>query len=251
LGRFVTPDWAAKAVAVPYADFGNPQSLNLYTYGKNNPMTFSDPDGHLADFYDDHANHIGTDGNNDHRNYVVFNHDQAQAIRQQTAAGQNVTQTPASAVLMPGAAVKTAINNAVAASNAPSGNDTHGGNHEEGGVFGTNAQGNQIASPAQPGPYSDLHTATHASIDVGNAVNPATSQSMNSVDGMYHVHPSGTLDDHGVHHEWTQPPSQPDRDSALNSGTNIVVGARDHRVYFYNSAGDIGSMSMRDFQRVP
>ena len=45
-GRFLTPDWAAKATAVPYANFGNPQSLNLYTYGKNNPTTFGDPDGH-------------------------------------------------------------------------------------------------------------------------------------------------------------------------------------------------------------
>src|SRR5262249_37934272 len=30
LGRFMTPDWAAKAIAVPYATFGNPQSLNLF-----------------------------------------------------------------------------------------------------------------------------------------------------------------------------------------------------------------------------
>jgi hypothetical protein len=33
-------------IEVPYANFGNPQSLNLYTYGKNNPTTFGDPDGH-------------------------------------------------------------------------------------------------------------------------------------------------------------------------------------------------------------
>ena len=31
LGRFMTPDWAAKPMAVPYAMFGNPQSLNLYS----------------------------------------------------------------------------------------------------------------------------------------------------------------------------------------------------------------------------
>jgi len=36
LGRFVTPDWAAKPTAVPYAEFGNPQSLNLYGYVHNN-----------------------------------------------------------------------------------------------------------------------------------------------------------------------------------------------------------------------
>ena len=45
LGRFITPDWAAKPIAVPYAEFGNPQSLNLYRY-PSNPETFADVDGH-------------------------------------------------------------------------------------------------------------------------------------------------------------------------------------------------------------
>ena len=31
---------------VPYASFGNPQSLNLYGYVHNNPVTAADPDGH-------------------------------------------------------------------------------------------------------------------------------------------------------------------------------------------------------------
>lgn len=46
LGRFLTPDWAAAPTAVPYADFGNPQSLNLYGYVKNNPLNATDLDGH-------------------------------------------------------------------------------------------------------------------------------------------------------------------------------------------------------------
>jgi RHS repeat-associated protein len=46
IGRFMTADWAAKPIDVPYADFGNPQSLNLYSYVKNNPTTLGDPDGH-------------------------------------------------------------------------------------------------------------------------------------------------------------------------------------------------------------
>jgi RHS repeat-associated protein len=46
LGRFITPDWAAKAAAVPYADFADPQSLNLYTYVRNIPTSKVDADGH-------------------------------------------------------------------------------------------------------------------------------------------------------------------------------------------------------------
>lgn len=49
LGRFMTPDWAEKPIDVPYAEFGNPQSLNLYSYVKNNPTTTRDPDGHCAE----------------------------------------------------------------------------------------------------------------------------------------------------------------------------------------------------------
>jgi RHS repeat-associated protein len=46
LGRFITPDWAAQATAVPYAAFGDPQSLNLYSYGRNSPIARADADGH-------------------------------------------------------------------------------------------------------------------------------------------------------------------------------------------------------------
>jgi RHS repeat-associated protein len=48
-GRFMTPDWAAKPTDVPYANFGNPQSLNLYSYVQNNPTTLGDPDGHCCE----------------------------------------------------------------------------------------------------------------------------------------------------------------------------------------------------------
>jgi RHS repeat-associated protein len=46
LARFITPDWAAKATAVPYAEFADPQSLNLYTYVRNVPTSRVDVDGH-------------------------------------------------------------------------------------------------------------------------------------------------------------------------------------------------------------
>jgi len=46
LGRFVTPDWAGKATAVPYAEFSDPQSLNLYSYVRNVPTVRFDEDGH-------------------------------------------------------------------------------------------------------------------------------------------------------------------------------------------------------------
>lgn len=56
LGRFMTPDWAAKPITVPYANFGNPQSLNLYSYVENNPMTLVDTDGHEIIYADNLKN---------------------------------------------------------------------------------------------------------------------------------------------------------------------------------------------------
>jgi len=48
LGRFLTPDWADKPTAVPYAEFADPASLNLYAYVRDNPLNRMDPDGHIC-----------------------------------------------------------------------------------------------------------------------------------------------------------------------------------------------------------
>lgn len=50
MGRFLSPDWAAKLEGsnpVPYANLEYPQTLNLYSYAGNNPLSRTDPDGHF------------------------------------------------------------------------------------------------------------------------------------------------------------------------------------------------------------
>jgi RHS repeat-associated protein len=51
MARWMSPDWAAKPATVPYAQFGNPQSLNLYGYVTDNPVSRQDGDGHLMTIY--------------------------------------------------------------------------------------------------------------------------------------------------------------------------------------------------------
>jgi RHS repeat-associated protein len=46
MGRFMSPDWSEKAEPVPYAQLAYPQSLNLYSYVRNNPLSRVDADGH-------------------------------------------------------------------------------------------------------------------------------------------------------------------------------------------------------------
>ena len=45
-GRFTSPDWSANPQPVPYANLRDPQTLNLYAYVRNNPLSRNDPDGH-------------------------------------------------------------------------------------------------------------------------------------------------------------------------------------------------------------
>ena len=47
MGRFMSPDWNDDPRPVPYANLENPQSLNLYSYVNKNPLSKTDPDGHV------------------------------------------------------------------------------------------------------------------------------------------------------------------------------------------------------------
>ena len=58
MGRWMSPDWSDPAQPVPYADLDNPQSLNLYGYVGNNPLSQIDDDGHSTVIYDGQAGTI-------------------------------------------------------------------------------------------------------------------------------------------------------------------------------------------------
>src|SRR5205814_7222548 len=45
-GRWLSADWSAVPVAIPYANLANPQTLNLYSMVADDPESFADLDGH-------------------------------------------------------------------------------------------------------------------------------------------------------------------------------------------------------------
>jgi len=47
LGRWLSSDWSAVPIPVPYANLTNPQTLNLYSMVEDDPESFADLDGHL------------------------------------------------------------------------------------------------------------------------------------------------------------------------------------------------------------
>jgi RHS repeat-associated protein len=46
MGRFMTPDWNESPDTIPHGSLKRPQSLNLYAYVENTPISVADPDGH-------------------------------------------------------------------------------------------------------------------------------------------------------------------------------------------------------------
>lgn len=56
MGRFMSPDYDTEPDTVPYAEFENPQTLNLYSYARNNPLLYNDPDGHDVNICDNNGN---------------------------------------------------------------------------------------------------------------------------------------------------------------------------------------------------
>ena len=58
LGRWISADWSATPVPVPYADFADPQTLSLYSYVRALPTTKADIDGH--GWWEKFKNSMGT-----------------------------------------------------------------------------------------------------------------------------------------------------------------------------------------------
>ena len=82
MGRFMSPDYNGSddyTSPVPYADLSNPQTLNLYAYAGNNPLTNVDPDGHNV--------HVCVDNGNGGQNCFDATDDQWKQIQQGNGSG--------------------------------------------------------------------------------------------------------------------------------------------------------------------
>ena len=90
-------------------------------------------------------------------------------------------------------------------------------------------------------------------MDPSNAVNPRLKDNLTGLGGTWHIHPSGTSIEHRgnaqVEHVFAQLPSDKDLKEA-GLGINLVVAAREKKVYFYDSSGVNGHpMNLKDFLR--
>lgn len=156
-------------------------------------------------------------------------------------------------------------------SNSPTQSETKGGFHEEGGIWGTLANGQEKVINASPGALSDPKVpGGTATIDSTNPANPAESGILNSVSGTFHVHPKGEIMESSSQgstapgtvviggttttrtFNFVQPPSAVDISNARRLGTryNVVLGARDQKAYLYNGTGQIAHFPLGKFRTV-
>ena len=85
LGRFMTPDWSNILTAVSYASVDDPQTLNLYSYVRNNPTTLTDPDGHCWDGFQHFCNWVTGYGWRSDAQVEQAVHDARKYLRDQTS----------------------------------------------------------------------------------------------------------------------------------------------------------------------
>lgn len=240
----------------------SPQTWNRYSYVYNNPLAYVDPSGMLADYYNQDGKLIGTDGNKDGKAYVVPDKNEVKQIEKANkGGGMTPVGSVTSAVALPSYDERQAIGAAVTASDSPNATDTKGGNHEEGGIAGTDASGKTVISPAVPGAANDLTKSVKGStvsVDPFKAADPSKALAITNVTLVYHVHPKDTaivsVGGKRFVNFYDQGPSMYSTHSDISQAragrTQIVVGARDKTVYFYGAAGTIATLPLDKFLKI-
>lgn len=244
MGRFTSPD--------PLLASGRPvepQTWNRYAYVGNNPLRYIDPSG--LDYYDQNGNRLGTDGNTQGNHDVVTEKKEIAAIKKaEENRGQTALADVNSATLLPDAQAREAIDAAVNRSNAPTTGlvppgqeDNVGGFHEEGFAQGPNATGGTSIFTMTTGAAGTPGQQASISIDQGTA----NSQVNGLPNLVVHVHPAGTSGSN----IWRQSPSPADRAAALPGVSNVVVGAGNRTLYFYDSQRTVATFPLDSLRNLP
>jgi len=249
LGRFMSPDPL-------FGHSGDPQTLNKYAYVGNNPITFNDPSG-LSPGYYMQPNHEGEWC----QGVRAMEGEMSEMDRAEAAWGASMNalwvagggssqqqaqnqETPESLKDEIPGQVRLALATLILDSDSPTADDKQGGFHEEYAVAGKNEFGDWTISKDKPGAHANPDT-DHIAQPSYQPRDKALADAIVDPRVFAHVHPSGTT----ATHAWVQPPSKDaDIPNAAQGKINIVFGARDKKVYFYNTSGVIGEpMKLKHF----
>ena len=203
MGRFMSPDWSAKEEPVPYAKLDDPQSLNLYAYVLNNPLTGVDPTGHATCANPPSCTMSTIDAHpaGEKGPTITFKNDDP------NGKSPNQPVTTKTAVMVEKAVIKSGvksvnINSTTGGKHAPASNHAKGRAVDIDTVNGTSVR-SQGASPA----VKSLQAAFAGSTDVRENFGPARMEKTSTPGGAAQPFGNSKLtEDHEGHvHESSQP----------------------------------------------
>ncbi len=235
MGRFMSPDWSAKEEPVPYAKLDDPQTLNLYQYVRNNPLSRVDADGH-GDYYisngEKKATSAGSDGVNDGAVHILA---QGSTVTKQDgiidlANSPDAVFRSTDFSQAEGQAIQASVDRTI----APGGNDRQGNMHEEG--FTEDASG--IHNKA-PGPAYQQGDAT---AHINGTINSTTTMDE-------HTHPGGNANTQFDPQPSTHAGQDVPNARGWDNVTHVEASAGTGRVYTYNGSGVQANVPLKAFPR--